>query len=366
MTVPVSTSSISSLLCIVYASVCTGLASPVSSVRGAGQTLTGVRRNEILRDTNSLYTQKIIHPIPYLDPLTSDLLPEYEESSLPPSFFWGDIDGTNFLSPVRNQHIPVYCGSCWAHASTSTMTDRFTIEHDAATKFPGPTLLSVQNVIDCGDSGSCFGGWDGLVYQYAEQKGIPSETCNAYQAINQECNRMHECYTCWPGSLKGCEPVTRYQRMYAKEHGRVSGRKMMKAELFARGPISCEIDATEGLDAYTGGVYREFKPGAESNHVVSIVGWGVTGGADGQDGHGGEEYWIVRNSWGREYGEQGYFRIVTSKGGNGEYNLAIEESCGWVSGLEWRDSQGERETKGTFGIVTENGSLTTQSQLVVH
>jgi cathepsin X len=291
--------------------------------------LTAGRRNEIDRTLikNRLYTPKIVSPIPYLDPVSSDLLPEYEESALPSSFFWGDVDGVNYLSAVRNQHIPVYCGSCWAHASTSTMTDRYTIEHGAATKFPGPTLLSVQNVIDCGDSGSCFGGWDGLVYVYAEEKGIPSETCNAYQAVNQECNRLHECYTCWPGSLKGCEPVKTYERMYATEHGRVSGRKMIKAEVFARGPVSCEIDATEGLDAYVGGIYSEYKPGAQSNHVVSIVGWGVS--------DDDQEYWVVRNSWGREYGELGYFRIVTSRGGKGDYNLAIEESCGWVSGLEW-------------------------------
>lgn len=88
--------------------------------------------------------------------------------------------------------------------------------------------------------------------------------------------------------MVGCEPVKRYERMYAMEHGRVSGRKMIKAEVFSRGPVSCEIDATEGLDAYTGGIYKEFKPSAQTNHIVSIVGWNV-------DKETEEEYWIVRN-----------------------------------------------------------------------
>lgn len=131
-------------------------------------TNTNTRPNEIDRDlANRLYAEKVVNPIPYLA-ASNRLLPEFTEDNLPKRFFWGDVDGINHLSPVRNQHIPVYCGSCWAHGATSAMTDRWTIEHKAATKFPGPTLLSVQNVIDCGDAGSCFGGWDGLVYAYAE------------------------------------------------------------------------------------------------------------------------------------------------------------------------------------------------------
>ena len=139
----------------------------------AGTTTTpdaNTRPNEIDRDlANRLYAEKVVNPIPYLAASSPNgLLPEFTEDNLPKRFFWGDVDGVNYLSPVRNQHIPVYCGSCWAHGATSAMTDRWTIEHKAATKFPGPTLLSVQNVIDCGDAGSCFGGWDGLVYAYAE------------------------------------------------------------------------------------------------------------------------------------------------------------------------------------------------------
>lgn len=208
-------------------------------------TNTNTRPNEIDRDlANRLYAEKVVNPIPYLA-ASNRLLPEFTEDNLPKRFFWGDVDGINHLSPVRNQHIPVYCGSCWAHGATSAMTDRWTIEHKAATKFPGPTLLSVQNVIDCGDAGSCFGaGTDwctrtqrwvayclasiarsrrgcsrrgqsrhgqsrhgqsrrgqsrrgSLVRSFLpsfllQERGIPSETCNAYQAINQECNELHE------------------------------------------------------------------------------------------------------------------------------------------------------------------------------
>jgi cathepsin X len=59
------------------------------------------------------------------------------------------------------------------------------------------------------------------------------------------------------------------------EHGNIKGRHQMKAEIFARGPISCGIDATDALDKYKGGIYAETRRHIGINHVVSVVGWGV-------------------------------------------------------------------------------------------
>lgn len=117
----------------------------------------------------------------------------------------------------------------------------------------------------------------------------------------------------------------------------------LQAEIFARGPISCGIDATEELDGHEGpGSDRIFKQHVrqpEINHLVSVVGWGVED-ADGETDKFGKpvEYWIVRNSWGRAWGEDGFFRIPTSSYNNGtgnEWNLGIELGCAWAVPGKW-------------------------------
>lgn len=124
---------------------------------------------------------------------------------------------------------------------------------------------------------------------YAKSTGIPHETCNNYQAKNTECTAMNQCGTCQPDG--SCAPVANYTSYRVQDYGSIpANSKAIMAEIYARGPVSCGIEATAKLDAYksSDGVFKEYNPYPQINHIVSVVGWTQT--------EAGEKAWIVRNS----------------------------------------------------------------------
>jgi len=168
--------------------------------------------------------------------------------------------------------------------------------------------------------GTCGGGDDAPVYQYAQKYGIPDETCNNYQAKDEQCTAKTACYTCDPSGA--CTAISKYKMIRVSEYGDATGYTKMKAEIYARGPISCGIDASDKLELYKGGIYSE--AGNDINHIISVVGWGL-------DAATKNEYWMVRNSWGEPWGEDGFLRIVTSRntGPAGTANLGVETGCSY-------------------------------------
>jgi len=147
-------------------------------------------------------------------------------ADLPAAFDWGNKGGTNFLTLLKNQHIPTYCGSCWAMATTSALSDRIKIARNAA--YP-EILLAPQVLINCGGGGTCSGGDPGAAYKYMATQGLPDETCQNYEAVNGKCAPFGLCETCVPGEdpdpfLPGtCSAVTSYSRYFADQYGSVNG-----------------------------------------------------------------------------------------------------------------------------------------------
>lgn len=277
------------------------------------------KKRKSCRVVKTLYTKghRVLSPTPAETVNTADL---------PDSWDWRNVSGRNYLSWTVNQHIPQYCGSCWAQGSLSALADRFQI----ANKDKFPTLaLSPQAIINCRAGGSCEGGNPAEVYQFAAEIGVPDVTCMVYEAVDggpvEDCSKpdIDLCRDCtWPppnpGEKPNCWARKNFTRYYAEEYGYVRGVKNMKKEIWKRGPIGCGLEVTDRFEKYAGGIYSEKVRHPMINHEISVVGWGRD--------EEGEEYWIGRNSWGTYWGEYGFFRIAMYKD-----NLAIETDCVWAT-----------------------------------
>eukprot|EP00048_Salpingoeca_helianthica_P014394 m.221498 g.221498 ORF g.221498 m.221498 type:complete len:327 (+) comp15815_c0_seq1:51-1031(+) len=260
---------------------------------------------------------------------------------LPQAYTWCDVNGTNYCTISRNQHLPQYCGSCWAHGSVSALGDRVKI----ARKAQGIDInLSVQHILNCGKVGSCYGGSVDGPYQWIHKisrsgTGISYETSNPYIACSSDvdygmcksadwsCTQINIARTCstFPPTGK-CVGLPRYPNVTISDYGSISGAAAMQKEIFARGPITCGIDAAPILDYTTGIVSEE---GSGIDHVISVVGWGY-------DAASSKQYWIVRNSWGEYWGEMGYVRVEL-----GRNALNLEEQCSWAVVQSWVDEHNQ-------------------------
>lgn len=233
------------------------------------------------------------------------------QEDLPDNFSWGDVNGTSYLTHSLNQHIPQYCGSCWAHGALSALADRIKI----ARKGAGDEInLSIQYILNCGGNvaGSCHGGSHSGTYEFIKKVGfVPYDTCQPYLACSSDssdgfckhvdttCTPMNTCKTCNTFTENGgtCTEIDVFPNATIAEYGTYDlfsqdrVHKIM-AEIFARGPVAAGVNA-EPLVDYQGGIVKDDELWHMMvNHIVSIVGWGT-------DEDTGDKYWIVRNSWGQ-------------------------------------------------------------------
>ena len=221
-----------------------------------------------------------------------------------------NLYGVNFATSMKNQDIPDYCEAGWAFATTSSLGDRMRLKF---TSLHPVHDLAAQVLINCDYSGSgCEGGnpMDALTYIYTY--GLPDETCMPYTGTEEHCVGVNICRSCTDDNF--CEPVHDYKSYYVSNFGKVSEENDMRQEILQNGPITCRIRVNNAFQSYHGGIFAS-TGGSSFTHYVSVIGWGEESGIP---------YWIVRNSWGSYWGEQGYARIF-----RGNNIQGIEEQCYW-------------------------------------
>lgn len=277
------------------------------------------------------------------DDYSSPLPHEYLQGlQLPNEWNWASINGTtNMITHNLNQHIPQYCGSCWAHGAISALADRIKIQRMKA-GVGGPDInLSIQYILNCASevAGSCYGGSATGTYEFIKQGNpVPYSTCMQYIAcshdsdegfcghVDTQCKPNNVCRTCSTFVASGgvCQELHYYPNATISEYGRSpNSADAIKAEIYARGPVAAGVNAVEILE-YTGGVVDMPYKSRGVDHIVSIVGWGSDAGG---------QHWVVRNSWGEYWGERGFFRI--RMGGN---QLGIEGQVSWANPEQWTEN----------------------------
>lgn len=189
-----------------------------------------------------------------------------------------------YVTPVKNQG---NCGSCWAFATTGGLEG----QHFRKTK--KLVSLSEQNLIDCcKENLGCSGGLPVTAYKYiARNGGIDTEESYPYLGKNGNC-------TFRPPKIGAtCQGFVRVPA------GDELGLQKAVASV---GPVVVSIDASlKSFQLYKEGVYDDKKCSKKMfNHFVLIVGYGK---------HLGKEYWLVKNSWGRTFGMDGYIMMARNQ-----------------------------------------------------
>jgi len=190
------------------------------------------------------------------------------------------------VTPVKNQGS---CGSCWAFSTTGSIEGRSQIASGTLTS------LSEQDLVDCSSENSgCNGGLMDYAFEFVEgNNGLCDEEDYPYKA-KQHKRCKEEKLSC-----NKYDPITSYVDVKQTTAG-------LEAAINT-GPVSVAIEADQGsFQLYNGGVLTG-TCGTGLDHGVLAVGYGTDGSSD---------YWKVKNSWGADWGEEGYIRLCRNCGAN--------------------------------------------------
>lgn len=214
------------------------------------------------------------------------------ESVLPSSWDWRDLDG---VTPVKNQGS---CGSCWAFGTVAVLESAVKIQCGITEN------LSEQFLVSCNTSGwGCGGGWYAHDY-HMNKLGIGQSEAGA----------VLESSAPYVGKATSCaaygHPYKIASWSYVPSSTGMPSVSAIKQAIVDYGPVGSTVCVGPLLSAYRSGVFDADESSycnGGVNHAVVLVGW-----KDDDPGYP-SGYWIVKNSWGATWGDNGYFKIGYGK-----------------------------------------------------
>ncbi|XP_026318251.1 uncharacterized peptidase C1-like protein F26E4.3 [Hyposmocoma kahamanoa] len=241
-----------------------------------------------------------------LDKMTQRMNPvQYHKNIAYPDEFDARQRWPDFISPIVDQG---WCGSDWAVAIASIASDRYAIQSNGAEN----VLLSPQSLLSCDRRGQlgCKGGHVDGAWHFTSKYGLVDLDCFPYTASVTNCPYSIQ------GSLlqAGCRPLvsTRISKYRTSVPYKIEKEHDVMWDIMESGPIMAIMTVYQDFFHYRDGIYRRSNFGDNTMsglHSVKIIGWGV---------ERGQKYWLVANSWGNNWGEDGYFRIAR---GNNECDI---------------------------------------------
>jgi C1A family cysteine protease len=193
------------------------------------------------------------------------------------------------LTPIRHQQT---CGSCWAFTTVSLLEASYKVQSKKDLDF------SEQQIVDCAvgndgqRAGSCDGGWYGGAFESLQKNGAVLENVQPYRNKNSIC----------PGFRPSSYKVASWG--YIMPDASTPSTIEMKKAIARYGAIATCVKVTPAFQSYAGGVFDEharLSNPTDVNHAVVLVGWDDTKGRQGS--------FLLRNSWGIQWGENGYMWI---------------------------------------------------------
>nr|XP_023027467.1 cathepsin L-like proteinase [Leptinotarsa decemlineata] len=174
-----------------------------------------------------------------------------------------------------------HCQSCWAFSTTGSIEGQNIIRHNKR------LALSEQQLVDCSrENNGCKGGLMGDAFNYVQENGLASESAYPYTGVQRECKKAVSSV-----NIKGFTLIE-------------GGEDSLQKAVGTIGPISVAVEATL-WQSYGGGVFDNPNcTGFNLNHGTLSVGYGIANE---------KEYWLIKNSWGVSWGEEGYIRLVRNK-----------------------------------------------------
>ncbi len=276
--------------------------------------------------------------------MDSDPKPTGSFDTLPNQFNWASYGG-NWMTPVKDQASPMYCGSCYIFGAWAAFEAAINI----ASGYPDTDIvLSEQYGLSCINSGcnGCGGGWGSTMFENIEStspgqqgngiNGVPIESCMPYQADDSiPCSS--KCSD-WDSHSDPPQPDDKLWQI--KEWGWTSSFSekdpgdwnTIKSWIYDKGPLAVTIAWDSGIQNFVennhgpNDVYQQ-DSSDYTNHLIALCGWVD----DPEIMNGG--YWILKNSHGTSQGYGGYCNIAYG------CNQVASSECNWVIAEDWPEDR---------------------------